>query len=96
MLILALFDLGNEVNVIYPIFAWELGLLIRPTDVGKQKINSITLYTFGMVVTAFLVTDKANWIRFFEETFLVANISPKIVFGMPFLILNSTDVNFLG
>ena len=31
--ILVLFNLGSEVNAIYPIFAWELGLLIRPIDV---------------------------------------------------------------
>ena len=49
-----------------------------------------------MVVTAFLVTDKANQVRFFEEPFLVANISPKVVFGILFLALNSTDINILG
>ena len=40
--------------------------------------------------------DKTNRIRFFEETFLVANISPKIVFGMPFLTLSDADVDFSG
>ena len=29
-------------------------------DVGAQKIDGTTLDTYGMVVTAFLVTDKAN------------------------------------
>ena len=52
--------------------------------------------TFGMVVTTFSVTDKANRVRFFEKTFLVANISPKIVLGMPFLTLSGADVDFLG
>ena len=49
-----------------------------------------------MVVTAFLVENKANQVRFFENTFLVANVSPEIVFGMPFLILCDADVDFLG
>ena len=48
-----------------------------------------------MVVTAFSVTDQANRVRFFEKTFLVANVSPDMVLGMPFLILSGTDVNFL-
>ena len=35
-------------------------------------------------------------VRFFEETFLVANVSPEVVFGMPFLTLTGADVDFLG
>ena len=54
------------------------------------------LNIFGIVVAAFSVTDKANQVRFFEETFLMANVSPEVVFGMPFLILSSADVDFLG
>ena len=49
-----------------------------------------------MVVAAFSVKDKANRVRFFEKTFLVANVSPKVVLGMPFLTLSSADVDFLG
>ena len=92
----ALFDLGSEVNTIHPTFAWELGLPIKPTDVGAQKIDGTILDTFGIVVTAFLVTDKVNQVRCFEKTFLVANVSPKIVFGMLFLTLSDADVDFLG
>ena len=39
--------------------------------------------------------DKANCIRFFEETFLVANISLEVVFLMFFLILSDVDIDFL-
>ena len=41
------------------------------------------------------MTDKANQVRFFEETFLVANVSPKVVFGMLFLTLSGVDIDFL-
>ena len=91
-----LLNSGSEVNAIHLVFAREIGLSIRPTDVGAQKIDSTTLETFGIVVIAFLVEDKANQVRFFEETFLVANISPEVVLGMLFLILSSVDVDFLG
>ena len=37
-----------------------------------------------MVVAAFSVTDQADKIKFFEETFLVANVSPDVVLGMTF------------
>ena len=49
-----------------------------------------------MIVVAFSVTDKANQVRFFKKTFLIANISPEIVFGMLSLTLSNTDINFLG
>ena len=54
------------------------------------------LDTYGIVVVAFLVKNKANWVRFFEETFLVANISLKEVFRISFLTLSGADVDFLG
>ena len=49
-----------------------------------------------MLVTAFSVTNKANRVRFFEKTFLLAHISPEVVFGMLFLTLSSANVDFLG
>ena len=94
--VLALLNLGSEVNAIYPTLARELGLPIKSTDVRAQKIDNIILNTFEMVVTAFSVADKANRVRFFEETFLVANISLEVVFGIPFLTLNGANVDFLG
>ena len=48
-----------------------------------------------MVVTAFSVGDKANRVRFFEETFLVANVSPEVVFELLFLTLSGANVDFL-
>ena len=93
---LVLLDLDSEVNAIHPTFAWKLELLIKRTDVGAQKIDSTMLDTFGMVVAAFSVMDKANRVRFFEKTFLVANISPEVVLGILFLTLNDADIDFLG
>ena len=39
--------------------------------------------------------NKTNWIRFFGKTFLVTNISLKVVFGMFFLTLSNADIDFL-
>ena len=91
-----LLDLGSKVNVVHSAFTKELGLPIRPTDVEAQKIDSTMLETYGMVVAAFSVKVKTNRVRFFEETFLVANVSPEVVLGMLFLILNGANVDFLG
>ena len=57
---MALFDLGSEVNAVHPAFAKKLGLPIRPTDVGAQKIDGAKLETYKMAVAAFSVEDKAN------------------------------------
>ena len=46
MPVLALLDLGSEVNAIYPTFARELGLPIRTIDIGVQKIDDTMLDTF--------------------------------------------------
>ena len=96
MSVLALFNLGSEVNAIYLTLIQELGLSIRPTDVGAQKIDGTMLDTFGIVVTAFSMTDKANRVRFFKKIFLVTNISSEIVLGMPFLTLSNVNVDFSG
>ena len=47
-----------------------------------------------MMIVAFSVTDQADKIRFFEETFLVANVNPDVILGMPFLTLSSVDIDF--
>ena len=54
------------------------------------------LDTHEMVVTAFSVLDKANRVKFFEKIFLIANISPKVVFGKLFLTLTDADFDFSG
>ena len=46
------------------------------------------------MIVAFSVTDQANKVRFFEETFVVANVSLDMVFGMLFLTLSGADVDF--
>ena len=43
----------------------------------------------------FSVTDQTNRVTFFEKTFLMGNISPDVVFWMPFFILSDADVDFL-
>ena len=93
-LVQALIDSGSKVNAIHPSFAKQLGLFIRLTDIEAPKIDGSTLDTYGMVVTGFSVVDKANRVKFFEETFLVANVSLEVVFERPFLTLSNADIDF--
>ncbi len=75
-------------------FPQQLGLKIRKTNVGAQKIDSTTLETYKMVASIFSVSDKDERERFFEESFLLADVSPDIVLEMPFLNMNNADVDF--
>ena len=72
--------------------AAHLGLKIRVTDIGAQKINGFSLATYDMVIAAFQVFDKLGCPRFFQKTFLLADIRIKVVLGMSFLIPSNADV----
>ncbi len=47
-----------------------------------------------MIVSIFSMSDKDRRERFFEESFLLADVRPNIVLKMPFLIISNTDINF--
>ncbi len=47
-----------------------------------------------MVVSTFSVLDKDEKERFFEESFLLADVRPNIVLGIPFLTMSNADVDF--
>ena len=64
-----LIDSDSEVNAMTPGYASKLGLKVRPTDGGAQKIDDSTLETFGMVLASFQVEDKLGRAQFFQETF---------------------------
>ena len=47
-----------------------------------------------MIVSTFFILDKDGRGRFFEESFLLADIKPEIVLEMPFLTMSNADVDF--
>ena len=48
-----------------------------------------------MVLASFQVEDKLESARFFQETFLLANISAEVVLDMLFLTLSNADIQFV-
>ena len=78
----------------HPAFAERLGFVVQTTNIDTLKINGTTLEIYRIVVAAFLVTDQAHKVKFFKETFLVANVSPDMIFGILFFILSDVDVDF--
>ncbi len=47
-----------------------------------------------MVVSTFSVSDKNSRERFFEESFLLANVKPDIVLEMSFLTMSNINIDF--
>ena len=74
--------------------AAHLSLKVRVTNVGAQKIDGSSLATYNIVIVAFQVVDKLGRSRFFQKTFLLADISMEVVLGMPFLTFSNADVQF--
>ena len=54
----ALIDSGSVINAMAPAYAKKLGLRVRKSDVGAQKIDGSTLETYGMVIAGFQVQDN--------------------------------------
>lgn len=77
-----------------PTYTAKLGLTLRPTNVGIQKIDGLALKTHGIITARFSVVDKLRRIRFFGKTFLLANTSIEVVIGILFFSLTHLDINF--
>ena len=89
-----LIDSESEDSAIVSAYIQKLGLWVRKTDVGTQKIDGSTLETYGMVIAGFQVQDKFGKARFFQETFLVADTSVDVDLEMTFLSLSKVEVDF--
>lgn len=72
----------------------KLGFSQRTTNFDVQKIDSLAMKTYGMITIGVLVIDKLGQIRFFKETFLLADISMEVVLEILFLLLSHVNVNF--
>ena len=90
----ALLDSESEINIMSPAFASQLGLKIRKTNIRAQKLDGTTLETYRIIVSIFFLLDKDGRKRFFEESFLLADVKPEIVFRMAFLIMSNADIDF--
>lgn len=49
----ALINPGSEINVMTLVYAAELGLFVRLTNVGAKKIDRSRLLTYGIVFANF-------------------------------------------
>ena len=91
----AIIDSGRDVDAMIPAYPSKLDLKVHHTNVEAQKIDGSTLKIFGMVLANLQVEDKLGRVWVFQETFLLADISAKVVSDMPFLTLSNADVQFI-
>lgn len=75
-------------------FISKLGLPIPKTNVVVQKIDGLPLQTYEMAIIKFLVHNKLDRIWFFEENFLLTNISIEVVLEILFLSFNNANMQF--
>ena len=77
-----------------PAYVAQLGLKVQRTNIGTEKIDIFSLASYGMIIAVFQVLDKLDCSWFFQKTFLLANISIKMVLSIPFLIVSNINVQF--
>ena len=92
--VLAFLDSESELNAVTPASTAHLGLKLRMTNVGAQKIDRSSLATYDMIIAAFQVVDKLGSFCFFQETFLLADISMEVVLGISFLTFGNANIQF--
>ena len=73
-------------------YAQKLGLKIQKTNIKAQKIEDSILKTFKIVIADFQVKDKIDRSRFFQKTFLMANIKFEVILKIFFLKLSNVDI----
>lgn len=87
-------DSNSEVNEIQLSFVKKLGLNIQKTIISAHKIDNNRLKIYKIIIVLVYVDDKDRKYCFFEETYLLADISIDIACKMFFLTLSNVEVNF--
>ncbi len=68
--------------------------MISKTKVETQKIDSTILETQEIVISTFSMFNKDGRERFFEKSFLLANIKSDIILEILFLTMSNTVIDF--
>lgn len=69
--------------------------ITQKTNIRVQKVHGTSVETYSMGSARFLHQNNLQRVRYFEETFLLANISIKIILGRPFLSFSNANIKFV-
>lgn len=75
-------------------YAKQLGIKTQQINVEAQKIDSLSLKTFKIIIAIFQVVNKLGRVKFFQETLLLAETSMKVVLRMLFFTLSYINIYF--
>lgn len=89
-----LINSGSKVNRITSAYGLKLSLNTRHTNVGTQKIDSFTFKILAIILASFWIEHKLGQAWYFQETFLLADTSIKILLGIFFISLSNIDIKF--
>lgn len=87
-------DSANKINAMMLEFAAKLAFIHRTTNIGAQNIDGSIVEIYNIVLARFQHQDSFKKIRFFEKTFLLANISMEIVLGKFFSSFYNANFQF--
>lgn len=57
-------------------------------------MNSLVLEGYNIILTCYFLWDSQKRFQFFENIWLLANISIKVVLRILFLVLNIANIEF--
>ena len=89
-----LLDSRSKINIINKALDSQLDFKIWKINVRTQKIDGNTLEIYKMIVSIFFVLNKDSKKRFFEESFLLADVNSDIVLEMLFLTMGNINMDF--
>ena len=90
----ALADSGAEVNIINRVTAQKMGLPIFNTNIGLSAIHGEAVKTYGMHYIEFQQEDQQGQVRYFQDTFLAADINTRMILGMPWLTMANPNIDW--
>ncbi len=91
----ALADSGAEVNIINRATARRMGLPVLNTNIGLSAIHGEAVKTYGMHYIEFQQEDEQGQVRYFQDTFLAADIDTRMILGMPWLTMANPNIDWV-
>lgn len=76
-------------------YALKLGLKVRCINIEIQKIDNFTFKMFGIFLSSFQIENKLEKAWIFQKTFLLANISIKVVSKIFFLTFSHINIQLI-
>ena len=89
----ALTDSDAEVNIINRVTARKMGLSILNTNIGLSAIHDKTVKIYEMHYIEFQQKDEQGRVRYFQDTFLAADIDTRIILDMSWLIMTNLNID---